>query len=111
MNAREKAKLDKLGAFADVVAIVFAVIANILALIGEFSNLFIQFGATHGGVTFVYQWLCYPVYHFVKQSIHGHVFDPIGTFLVFEGMVILTAIVYRWFTYLLLRIGTFLFVR
>ncbi len=104
MNPREIERIGKLAFGADVVAIIFAVVANVIALSGELTNLFVGYGALHGGVKFVYASLCYPAYHYLGPFIGGYALDHFGTYIVFECFVVISAILYRWILYLVLRI-------
>jgi hypothetical protein len=110
MNRKEREKFAKIGAAADLVGVVFCIIANLAVVLGELTPVFERLHAVHGGVKFTYNYLCPIVYPIMEPLIINHDGTKFGIFLVAEGVIVMSALAYRWISYFGMRIVSALLV-
>ena len=85
----KKKQISQAARIADAVGIGHLILGSAIILVGEFTNLFESFDFDHGGVKFVYQYLCAPVYLAFQSVLEVHGSDSfsimIAGFLVVVG--------------------------
>jgi hypothetical protein len=108
--AKKKDQYSKIAIASDAVALTFFILANIALVVGELTNVFISLGEHNPGIKFVNHYMCALVYPFLEPLVGGRTFDVVGTYLVAELVIIITAIAYRWICFILLKILSLLMI-
>lgn len=89
-------------AVADAIAIAHFLVANIIAIAGDFTDLFVFMKVPHGGIHFVMQYLDGPIY-----MAFGPMFwdsgDVLNLWLSAEGVILLSSFLYWVTCYLAVR--------
>ncbi|HQH26316.1 MAG TPA: hypothetical protein PLP17_02880 [Oligoflexia bacterium] len=107
---RKKTEISPYALAADAVGLTFFLAATAIVILGETTSLLSSMGLEHPGVKFVYTYMC-PIISTMILSLFGSkTMDLVGTLLVAECVILVTAIIYRWICYLGLRLISLLMV-
>jgi hypothetical protein len=88
----------------DAVGITHFILANILLVVGEFTELLRVIDVKHAGIRFIYDYLDAPVYYFLEFYIGNTHADGIYMFLAVELVIVTASVVYTLITYAVLKI-------
>jgi len=102
-SKKEREFAARLGSAADVVGVSFFLLASIVFLLGEFTELLSQVPADHAGKAFVFTYFCPAADRLVDPFLTGKNVDKFGLVLSVEGIIVLFALIYRWICFFLLR--------
>ncbi len=99
----KKKQVSKAARIADAVGIGHLILGSVLILVGEFTTVFDSYDFDHGGIKFVYQYLCAPVYLIFQSFLEVHRGDSFSVLLAGFLVVIAASVLYGMIVYALVR--------
>lgn len=93
----------------DLVGLMHLLVANIIVALGETTSIFSSFGGEYPGITFLYEYVDWPIVYALSSFSLGNAYeDPIHHFLLAELIIIIASFFYGVASYLFVKIISFL---
>ena len=101
LSDREYRKRSAAVTVGDSIGVAHFLVANLLILLGEITNLFNSYGGRLPGLEFVYRTFDWPVYMITRPFIHMSGADAAYPFFAGELVIVASSLVYGFLAYLL----------